>query len=328
MKEKVINLFKDHKTLIVSILSASFILFFSIFFMVYNSESNISKRKLKNIATELNNVNLSLEGGLKDFSIDSNKSYDVLVSGSNTLKELLNSILEIHGNDSQVVSIKTDLTNTINSTMDLYDSCISMLSNSKDIKSSDDLKNFISFKENCIRNYYILNKNNINISFPEVSIKFFDNVYKYLNTIIKINRDSQFQSKQQREFFMQLQSFNLDFDNLNQDLTLAINKVKEDNRDLQVIIDDIYKKEETYKNLKGKVLSLSIPDGYMDIYNSLNEYLNLYGVYLKSIKEAVIYEKTCSDVDKYSKEISKNYENAFSKRDDVLELYSSYENNF
>lgn len=326
MKEKLLNLFKNNKTLVLSSISLLLFLSFSIFFILYNSEANISKRTLKNIAIELNNINLSLGDDLKDFSTDTNKSHDILVSSSKSLNELLQSISKVKEINLEVISRKNDLTSAINSTMDLYTNCISILSDPKDIKSSDNLKTFLSLRENCINNYYNLNKNKMNIHLPETSLKFFDNMYNYLNTLIKINRDSEFQNKQQREFLIYIEGFNSDFYNLNQDLIPAINKAKEDNRDLQVIIDDIYNKEEIYENLKEKVLSLSVPDGCMAVYDSLNEYLNVCGFYLKTIKEAVIYEKTCLDINKYSKEIDKNYENAISKRDDVLKIYSSYKN--
>ena len=326
MKEKFNNLIKDHKILIASTISALLILSFLTFLLIYNSESNRTKRSLKHISAELNKINISLEDGIKDMTIDTTKSYDLLVSGSDKLKGLLSSISEIENTNAEVSSMKNDLNNVINSTIDLYDNCIYILSNPKDIKSSSDLDNFNVLKENCIKDYSILSESKINIDFPPNTLQFFNNAYNYINTIIKVNRDADFQNKKQREFFLQLESFNSIIDVLNEDLMPAINKIREDKRDLQVIIEDLYKKEESYKDLKGKVVSLSIPDGCMNIYHSLDEYLNMYYIYLKSIKEAVIYEKTCSDLDKFAKEIDKNYKNSSSKRDDVLNTYSSYKN--
>ena len=311
MKEKLSTLFKDHKNLTVFIISLLLLLSFSTFFIIYNSDSNIAKRTLRNIGNELNDVNKNLESGIKDFTIDTTKSYDLLVSGSNKLKELLNSTSQIEDIDAEISSMKNDLNNAISSTISLYDNCINILSNPKDVKSSTDLDNFSVFKENCLKDYSILAQNKIDID---------------LNTIIKINRDSEFQNTQQREFFLQLDSFNSEFNSLNEDLMPAINKIREDKRDLQAIIDDLYSKEKSYENLKSKIVSMSIPDGCMDIYDALDEYLNMYYIYLKSIKEAAIYEKTCSDIDKFSKEINKNYKNASSKRDDVINAYSNYKN--
>ena len=177
-----------------------------------------------------------------------------------------------------------------------------------------------------VLDYLKLEDSNIKINFSDGSIKFFDNFSNYINTLIKINRDSEFTSKQQKDFMYTLESFNDDITYLNEDLTLAINKVREDKRDFQGIIDDIYNKEETFNNLKQKATFLSIPEGCMEIYESLNEYLNTYSIYLNTIKEAVIYEKTSSNVDEASEQINKNYKNSTSKRNDVLKAYASYEN--
>lgn len=326
MKEKFSTLFKEHKNLTVSIISLLLLLSFTTFFIIYNSDSSRAKRNLKYIGNELNNVNVSLESGINDLTIDTNKSYDLLISGSNKLKELLVSTSEVEDIDAEISSIKNDLISALNSTISLYDNCISILSNPKDLKSSADLENFSVFKENCIKDYSILAENKIDVDFSKDTLQFFDNTYNYLNTVIKVNRDSEFQNTQQREFYLQLESFNSKFDSLNEDLMPAINKIREDKRDLQAIVDDLYSKENSYETLKVKILSMSIPNGCMDIYDSLDEYLNMYYIYLKSIKEAVIYEKTCSDIDKFSKEIDKNYKNASSKRDDVLNAYSNYKN--
>lgn len=328
MKEKLITFSKNHKNLMLFLASAFLLLFFSVFFIIYNSDSNISKRSLKHIANDLNNINSNLESGIKDLTIDTNKSYEVLTTSSGELKKLLTSISEIKETNEEISSIKSDLNNAIDSTIALYDNCIYILSNLNSIKSSDDLNTFLTAKEKCVQSYSILSAHNVNINFSKKSLLFFENTYNYLNTIIKINRDSEFQNKQQREFFFQLESFNSDFNKLNEDLMIAINKIREDKRDLQAVIDDIYNKEHIYEEIQSKSVSISIPDGYMNVYESLNEYLNLYGIYLKSIKEAVIYEKTCSDIDKYSEEINKNYKNASSKRDDVLKAYSAYKSNF
>ncbi|MBD7916593.1 hypothetical protein H9660_15790, partial [Clostridium sp. Sa3CUN1] len=84
--------------------------------------------------------------------------------------------------------------------------------------------------------------------------------------------------------------------------------------------------EDTYNIIKEKSSFISIPEGCMDIYEAFNEYLNTYSVYLKSIKEATIYEKTSIDLDGDSSEITKNYTNSSSKREDTLEAFKKYEN--
>jgi uncharacterized protein YutE (UPF0331/DUF86 family) len=319
---------KDHKNTIIISLTLLFILSFSLFFMTYNSKDNRTKRYLKNLTGELNDINSNLTNGVKDLTIDTNKTKEILSKGIEDLNNLLTSVAEVDSTSSDISSFKDNLTNALNSTINLYDSSLLILSNPENIKNNEELNKFNTFKETCILDYSKLEANNIKINFSDESISFFDNFSNYMNTLIKINRDSEFKNKQQKDFIYTLESFNDDIAYLNEDLTLAINKVRKDNRDLQGIIDDIYTKEETFNNLKEKTSFLSIPEGCMEIYESLNEYLNTYSAYLNSIKEAVIYEKTSTNIDESSEQINKNYKNSDSKRNDVLKAYTSYENKF
>jgi len=319
---------KEHKNIVIASLLLLFILSFSLFFMTYNSKDNRTKRYLKNLAEELNDVNLTLTNGVKDLTIDTNNTKDILSTGIENLNKILISVSEVNSESSDVSSLKENLTNALNSTINFYDNSFIILSNPENVKNNDDLNKFNTFKENCILDYSKLVDNNIKISFSDDSLKFIDNFNNYMNTLIKINRDSEFKNSQQKDFIYTLESFNDNITYLNEDLTLAINKIREDKRDFQGIIDDIYNKEDTFNNLKDKLAFLSIPEGCMEIYESLNEYLNTYSAYLNTIKEAVIYEKTSSDVDDASEKITKNYKNSTSKRNDVLKAYASYENKF
>lgn len=326
MDKKFFTYVKEHKNIIIVSLILLFILSFSLFFITYNSKDNKTKRYLKNMAGELNDINSNLTRGVKDLTIDTNKSKEILSTGVEELNKILISVSEVNSESPDILSLKENLTNALNSTINLYDNSLIILSEPQNVKNNEDLNKFNTFKENCILDYSKLEANNIEINFSDESLKFIDNFSNYMNTLIKINRDSEFKNKQQRDFVYSLENFNDDIAYLNEDLTLAINKVREDKRDFQGIIDDIYIKEETYNNLKEKTAFLSIPEGCMEIYDSLNEYLNTYSAYLNTIKEAVIYEKTSSDTDNVSEEITKNYKNSTSKRNDALKAYTSYEN--
>lgn len=319
---------KAHKNTIIISLTLLFILSFSLFFMTYNSKDNRTKRYLKNLTGELNDINSNLTDGVKDLTIDTNKTKEILSTGIEDLNNLIISVAEVDSTSSDTSSFKDNLTNALNSTINLYDNSLIILSNPENIKNNEEINKFNTLKENCILDYSKLEANNIKINFSNESIKFFDNFSNYMNTLIKINRDSVFKNKQQKDFMYTLESFNNDIIYLNEDLTLAINKVREDKRDFQGIIDDIYKKEETFNNLKEKTAFLSIPEGCMEIYESLNEYLNTYSAYLNAIKEAVIYEKTSLNLDETSDQINKNYKNSDTKRNDALKSYTSYENKF
>lgn len=326
MKEMFLSKLKHYKVPIVIFLSCILLISSVILFLSYNLTSNKTKRIIKNISKELNKINLTLESGIKDLSIDPNKSYNLLVSGSEKLNILSSSVSNIENYDEKSSLIKYLLDDTINSTIRLYDSCIYTLSNPKTISSNEDLNDFNILLNKNIETYDSLKNNDLNISLSDNTILFFNNTYNYLNTILKTNRDSEFKNIQYQKFISSLKSFTSNIESLNEDLSIAINKVREDKRDIQVIINDLYDKEKAYNNLKEQISYISIPDGYESIYNSLNEYLSSYNIYIQAMKEAVIYEKSCTDYNKYSNQISKNYNNAKSKLNDTLAFYDTYKN--
>ncbi len=326
MDENPLSSFKEHKNILIISFILLFLVLVSLFIINYNSKENKIKRYLKSTSKELNEITLTLTDGIKDLTIDTAITKDILSKGIENLNKLLQNISEVEEISSNISVTKSNLTTAVNSTISLFDYSLETLSYPENIKSVDDLNKFDFLREDCITNYSNLAPNKIYVNFSKETLTFLNNFSSYMNTLIKINRDSQFINSQKRDFINILQGYKKDISYLNEDLSLAINKVREDKRDLKVIIDDLYKKEEIYNNFKDKITLISIPEGCMDIYESLNEYLNSYSAYLLSIKDAVIYEKTAKNLDSVSNEIDSKYKNSNSKREDALSAYSVYEN--
>lgn len=319
----LIAILKKHKTLVISTIAAVFIICISLFLLVFNSKDFKSKRELTKISKELNNINLSLSDSIDDLSIDTSKSSSNLSEGLTSLRELSLRISEVDATYIKNSDIKDALSTSVDSTINLYDTSLNLLASPGSINSNDILTNFDDLKNQCISDYEILSSKGVNVRFSNSTLSFFNNYYGYLNTLVKINRDSQFKDSIEKEFVYKLESFKNDFTYLNEDLTPAINKIKEDNRDLEVIIDDIYKKEKLYEYLEETLSRISVPEGRMDTYEALKEYLNAYNPYLIAIKEAVILDKT---TDNKEEDINKKYKEASSKRENLLTIFEGFIN--
>lgn len=301
-----------------------FILFLGGLNFFYGGNYN-NKKALNSTFSHINSINDSLYSSVNNNSIDIKKASSLVAEGLSQLNTLKDDLITIDDSLLKNPNIKKDLDIALEDTIFLYNYLSDSLSSPKDIVNNENLDNFYNLVENCTSSYEkVSSYSNKEIKFSKDSIIFLNNYYSYLNTLIKTNRDTDFLSKQNREFIIKLEDFKTSMDDLNKDFSLAINKVREDKRDLSVIIDDLYLKEDLFEGLKEKAFSLSIPDGYLNSYNYLLDYINYYEIYISTIKNAVIYEKTCSDIEKYSKEISKNYKNAYSKRDDVLTSYEDF----
>lgn len=297
----------------------------TIFFIYYNSKDVSSIRNLKEISLKLNKINENLGPLAKEYTIDTNKTKIYLGDSIEDLKLLLNSNSKLD-NDSKDINIQNKLNLSITSTISLYEECLSLLNNPENIIDDSSITSIISLKDSCSSNYLSLKENNIDIYFDKNTNLFFDNFIYYINTILKVNRNITFKNTQNREFIYKLQSISKTLDKLNEDLFLAIDKIREENRDLNVIIDDIYIKEKTYDNIKSSILSISIPEDYSKVYDSLLEYINSYKIYLNSIKEAVISEKSLNDKNIDSKYISKLYKDSKDKKQYSLDCYDSFKN--
>ncbi|MCF0148205.1 MAG: hypothetical protein HUJ77_07385 [Clostridium sp.] len=325
MNKNPLSYFREHKNVLIISFILLLLILASIIFINYNSKENKIKRYLKDASKELVEITLTLPAGIKDLTIDTTITKNILSKGIENLNNLLQSISNVEEVSPNISTTKANLTAAVNSTISLFNYSLQTLSNPTNIKSVDDLNKFDTLRDDCITNYSNLALNRIYVNFSKETITFLNNFSSYMNTLIKINRDSQFIDSQKRNFVNILQGYKSDISYLNEDLTIAINKIREDKRDLNVIIDDLYEKEEIYNKLKDNLTLISIPEGCMDIYESLNEYLNSYSAYLLSIKDAVIYEKTVKNLDDASKEIASKYKNSNSKREDALSAYSVYE---
>lgn len=319
----LIAILKKHKTLVISAVSGLLIISISLFLLIFNSKDFKTKRELTQISKELNNINLSLSDSVDDLSIDTSKASSNLSEGLTSLRELSLRISEVDATSINNSDIKDALSTSVDSTINLYDTSLNLLASPGSITSNDILTNFDDLKNQCITNYEILSAKNVNVRFSNSTLNFFNNYSGYLNTLVKINRDSQFKNSIEKEFVYKLESFKNDFTYLNEDLTPAINKIKEDKRDLEVIIDDIYKKEKLYEDLETTLSRISVPEGRMDTYEALKEYLNSYNPYLIAIKEAVILDKTTGNKEE---DINKKYKEASSKRENILTTFEYFIN--
>lgn len=319
MIDKIKLFINNNKIFILSLISATLVTCFAVILIVSNNGNNINKKSLKPIYNQMNSINDSLDVCIKDLTIDTTLSSKTLLDAKSSLDALAKEVISIETDSDEDILKKQSISNSISATSSLYDFCLYIINNPKEINSSETINKLNSLKEDCLKTYL-----DIDLEFSNSALTFLDNTNNYINTIIKINRDNDFKSTQQQNYLLALNDLSLELYKLSEDLMPAITKIREDNRDIQIIIDDIYSKEQSIISIKNKIAETSIPDGCMDYYDALQEFIKIYDVYLKSIKEAVVYEKTCTDMNKNKKIIDTNYKNAASKHQDVINYYESF----
>ena len=170
-----------------------------------------------------------------------------------------------------IVESFSKIMSSIESTQNLYNYCIYTLSLDNTYELSDCITKIDELEYNLLNNYEELNALGLSIKFEDDSPSFLNNLRNYLISKENINKSNQIKVSQATDFLKDFKSSITDFSNILQDLEPAITQAREDKRSFDPILDDIYDKEIAFKNIKDKINSLSIPEGYLSYYKSFNE---------------------------------------------------------
>lgn len=324
MESKLSLKIKENQTFILAIIITILLSLIIVFLISSNTGPNKELKELKKIGEKFNKVNLSFNKNIKDLSINNNDTSNTFSNSISQLKEIQVHLSSINNRYENTIRIKSELEKAISNTITLYEHSIYMISNPEKFTSDENISELISYKDDCLSTYNTLSEKGINISFSEETLSFFDNIRNHINALIKINKTQNIINSQKRDFISSLKGLIPNLNTLTEDLEPALNKIKEDKRDIQVLITDIENKEEIFKNVKNKSSLSSIPDGYDDYYNAFDEFSKLYEAYISSFKSALIFDKSYTNQSEKSKEIDSNYNNVFSKYQDVLVSYLKF----
>lgn len=324
MINEIKDFIKKNYNFVIALMSVILLTLLSIIFIFSSTTINNDNKSLNSIVHELNKINISLESCNNGLSINPEKSTEILTSNIYMLKDLQSRLQEVETSSPKYAITEQNLMNSLSSTINLYEFCVYIISNPSEIISGENLNNFLDSKTEYLTSYSNLYKNNLEITLTNNTLLFWDNFYNYINSIIKVNRNSEIESSQHHNFIIELTSLLPTLDNLTEDLFPTIKKTKEDEADIQLILDSISIKEKNFSDVKRSIANIAIPDSSMEFYKALQDFLKIYDVYIDTVKDALLFEKNCSDKEKYSIEIEKKYNNAMSKYQDVIQAYLKF----
>lgn len=303
----------------------------SISYITNNSELIIEDNASKDFEpyiNELSEINLSLKKCINGVTINSKSASSILNDSLKQLKELKEKVSSVVIANNNTPNIIPKLISCIESTENLYSYCIDVLSYTSNLSISEITSEILILKENCKKSYDDLSPYGFYLTLPEESETFLDNLISYLNTLEKLTKEESIKTTQYNSYIENLTKCSNDFYEILDDLEPAINLIRKENRSLDVILNDIKEKENTLETIKKEFNYSSIPEGCISYYNSLNNTFTLYSTYLTSLKIAVIYEKSSPSYEENKEVITNNYDNAYSKYDDVKTSFESLLNSF
>ena len=277
--------------------------------------SNLSNYAL--IANNLNSINSSLNNCTADTSLNIQAASSLLKNALADLDNCKTSLASLSSNDNNQIS--SNLLKALDDTYNLYTYCLNYISTYEDYSLDELTANLDALKNNCIASYSKLSDEGISLNYSSSLQNF---LYAFISHYSKLNQskiESELKHSQNTEFITKLSAISNNFLGLLEDLKPAVDRVREENRSFDAIINDLNDKENSFNSLKKDLNSVSIPEGYLNYYNNLNDIFSLYSSYLNSIRTAIIYERSSSDYKKNKTVIDKNYDNAYKKYNNVLE---------
>lgn len=321
----MIKIEKKHLKFIIPILFSIILIIITLTVTLRNNDIN----KLSKVSSEIVTINSSLQTAVTNDEFDHDKACDTLKQNLTSLNKINSNLEAINLKNSSSESLRHSLYNYINLNISLYNSSLDILNNKNQNDFSNLYKKLVTSEKDILQSSTDLANKRLDISFPKAADIFFDSLNKYVNNLYKTNRENDIVSSQKLDFTLYLNNVISNFSTLKEDVQPALIKIREDNRDLSVLVDDIDKKKSDFNKIKNESYSVSIPSGSQDSYEALEDMLNSYEVYINSLDKSVKNEinTSNSDKDSNSKElIDSSYTDTFDKYKSFLSYFDSLEN--
>ena len=190
---------------------------------------------------------------------------------------------------------KSKLLETLDYNISIYELCLSLIRNPKDKDIVTTYNKYYTTYSLCINNYDTLSLLGIKTKFPEDATNFFESSFNYFNILIKINRESDIRTDQNKSYVTSIKDCITLFDAIDEDLQPALNNIREEKRSLDLLLNDIKIKKSKLNEIKNKSYSLTIPDKGNDCYSLLENTINYYDLYITALEHSIVVEKSSSN---------------------------------
>ena len=301
MYKQLIN--SNRKLLILSLL----MLVFCCPLIIKYSPYYLQVKKLNIFIEDLNTCNSSLSQSVHNQSIDCDLAKDLLTSGIVELNSLSKEVSNFDVMKRNEL-LKSKLIDTISYNNSLYETTLTLLKTSDFNMLNTKFSEYSTSIELVENSYNTLNILGLKGSFPIESKTFFDNSSNFVTTVIKLSREKDVKSSQNKNFSKGFNDCLTILDTISEDLKPALDKIKEDGRSLDVLSSDIKTKRTALNSIKNKSYSISIPEEGSTIYKKLQDTLNSFELYINALQYSIISESSTSE------DISnENYKESFNK---------------
>jgi len=148
-----------------------------------------------------------------------------------------------------------------------------------------------TYRNDCMNYYYLIDINSIKIELPKSSLTFIDNVLNESSMAIRIQKEEDIKTEQTREFISKIDVISKDFLEVKINYNSYVLKVRKKDMsydELLLIVNDNFLK---LSNVKNDFNSLSIPSSTIATYEAFKPLFEIYEIYLRDFKLALVNEK-------------------------------------
>lgn len=283
------------------------------------TSTNISTYAL--VCNNINSINSSINNCVADTSININSASSLL---TNAINDLNNCKIPLSGASDNNTALVNDLINSIESTNNLYTYCLNYISTYEETSVDQLVTDLEPLKNACFDSYNKISDYGLSLNYDNNIDKFLYAFVSYYSKLNQLKIETQIKNNQITSFKITMQNICNDFSKLFENLQPAIERIRDENRSFDVLLEDLNYKEESLNSIKKDFNNISIPEGYLSSYNNLNDIFTLYSSYLNSLRTAIIYERSSSSYKNNKEIIDKNYNNAYSKYSNSKEHFSNF----
>lgn len=315
------------KNIYKNILIGSILVITLIIVVIMYKLSNTPKdlKTLTSLGVSISNTNLDTSYSLP--VITSTVYIDSLNKKISNLENIEQNITSLNLSEQSSESIKK-IKEGLESNKLLYSQLIEMLNSPSATDLNESYSNALSIKDSCEASYSWCREQNIPIYLTKENNEYLDNIFSYINQLIKLNRDVDIKTSQKNQFIITIDRLSRDFSPLMEDLFNTLSIIKNDNRNINVLVPDIHSKIQTFQKLRNELYLISIPENGNDIFSTLEESFNIYESYINSLLKGVLEEIDTNKPDNAFYDIAQNkYTDVKTSMDSFQNLLSQYKNN-
>ncbi|MDO4576813.1 MAG: hypothetical protein Q4B38_01735 [Clostridium perfringens] len=181
----------------------------------------------------------------------------------------------------------------------MFNKLLSILKTPDALNISDEYAIASKLKKECENYYSICRSNLIPVYLYKEGNNYLQDIFYYINELIKTNRDKGFVQSQKNDFVVSMKSLLLKLSSMDEKLFETANLIKESNRDLKVLVTDIENKLSSLQELKNNLYSLPIPeqanDSFLALENALKSYDKYINYFYKGLLDEIENKKTPED---------------------------------